>query len=133
MGKFYTQLSIEERTMIPTQLAMGIKASVIAQGLGRCAATLSRELHRNGWVCPKAPRGPGRPAAAGGYRAEAAHMRARDCTVTPRVERRLYPGSVLWDEVMHYLKRRYSPEQIAGTLALARPCACPDPHVAGFS
>ena len=95
MGKFYTQLSIEERTMIQTQLAMGMKAAAIAQGLGRCAATLSRELHRNGWVCPKAPRGPGRPAAAGGYRAEAAQMRARDCTVTPRVKRRLYPGSVL--------------------------------------
>ena len=118
MGKFYTQLSIEERTMIQTQLAMGMKAAAIAQGLGRCAATLSRELHRNGWVCPKAPRGPGRPAAAGGYRAEAAHMRARDCTVTPRVERRLYPGSAMWEGVMHYLKRRYSPEQIAGTLAL---------------
>ncbi len=118
MGKFYTQLSIEDRTMIQTQLTMGIKASVIARGLGRCASTLSRELHRNGWVCPKVPRGPGRPSVAGGYRAEAAHTRARDCTVTPRVERRLYPGSALWDEVMHYLKRRYSPEQIAGTLAL---------------
>jgi IS30 family transposase len=118
MGKFYAQLSIEERTMIQTQLSMGIKASVIARGLGRCASTLSRELHRNGWVCPKAPRGPGRPAVAGGYQAQAAHMRARKCTVSPRVERRLYPGSALWDEVMHYLKRRYSPEQIAGTLAL---------------
>jgi IS30 family transposase len=118
MGKFYTQLSIEERTMIQTQLAMGMKAAAIARGLGRCAATLSRELHRNGWVSPKVPRGPGRPATAGGYRAEAAHERARDCTVTPRVKRRLYPGSVLWDEVMHYLKRHYSPEQIAGTLAL---------------
>jgi IS30 family transposase len=118
MGKFYAQLSIEERTMIQTQLAMGMKAAAIARGLGRCAATLSRELHRNGWVSPKVPRGPGRPATAGGYRAEAAHERARDCTVTPRVKRRLYPGSVLWDEVMHYLKRHYSPEQIAGTLAL---------------
>lgn len=118
MGKYYAQLSIEERTMIQTQLAMGIKASVIARGLGRCASTLSRELHRNGWSGPKVPRGPGRPSAAGGYRADAAHERARACTVTPRVARRLYPGSALWDEVMHYLKRRYSPEQIAGTLAL---------------
>ena len=118
VGKFYTQLSIEDRTMIQTQLTMGIKASVIARGLGRCASTLSRELHSNGWVCPKVPRGPGRPSVAAGYRAEAAHTRARDCTVTPRVERRLYPGSALWDEGMHYLKRRYSPEQIAGTLAL---------------
>jgi len=100
MGKFYTQLSIEDRTMIQTQLTMGIKASVIARGLGRCASTLSRELHRNGWVCPKVPRGPGRPSVAGGYRAEAAHTRARDCTVTPRVERRLYPGSALWVAIL---------------------------------
>ena len=117
MGKFYAHLSIEERTMIQTQLAMGVKAAAIAKGLGRCASTLSRELRRNGWVSPKARRGPGRPALAGGYRAEVAHERARDCIVTPRVIRRLYPGSPLWDEVMHYLKRRYSPEQIAGTLA----------------
>ena len=50
MGKFYTQLSIEERTMIQTQLAMGVKSAVIARGLGRCPSTLSRELRRNGWV-----------------------------------------------------------------------------------
>jgi IS30 family transposase len=118
MGKFYAQLSIEERTMIQTQLAMGVKAAAIARGLGRCPSTLSRELRRNGWVSPRVPRGPGRPAAAGGYHAVAAQERARDCTVTARLKRRLCPGSVLWDEVMHYLKRRYSPEQIAGTLAL---------------
>jgi IS30 family transposase len=118
MGKFYTQLSIEERTMIQTQLAMGVKAAVIARELDRCPSTLSRELRRNGWVSPQSPRSPGRPAVAGGYRALAAHERALDCTVTPRVERRLHPGSALWDEVMHYLKLRYSPEQIAGTLAL---------------
>jgi IS30 family transposase len=118
MGKFYAQLSIEERTMIQMQLSMGMKAATIAKGLGRCPSTLSRELRRNGWVSAKAPRGRGRPAAAGGYHAVAAHERARDCTIAPRVKRRLCPGSVLWDEVMHYLKRRYSPEQIAGTLAL---------------
>lgn len=60
MGKFYAQLSIEERTMIRTQLSMGVKAAVVARDLGRSASTLSRELHRNGWTCPKVPRGPGR-------------------------------------------------------------------------
>jgi hypothetical protein len=30
---------------------------------------------------------------ADGYRAEAAHKRAHACTVTPRVERRLRPGT----------------------------------------
>jgi IS30 family transposase len=118
MGKIYEQLSIEERTMIQTQLEMGIKPAEIAVGLNRSASTLSRELRRNGWTRPKTCRGPGRPSVAGGYRAEAAHKRAQICTVTPRVERRLRPGTALWHHVLRYLKAGYSPEQIAGTLAL---------------
>src|SRR6185437_10860047 len=72
MGKIYQQLSIEERTMIQTQLEMRIKPAVIALGLNRSASTLSRELRRNGWSRPKARRCPGRPPVAGGYRAQAA-------------------------------------------------------------
>ena len=68
MGKIYKQLSIEERTMIQTQLSMGCKPGQIAQELGRSAGTLSRELKRNGWTRPKLPRGVGRPLVAGGYR-----------------------------------------------------------------
>jgi len=118
MGKRYGQLGIEERTMIQTQLEMGIKPAAIALGLNRSASTLSRELRRNGWVRPKEGRGPGRPPVAGGYRAQAAHQRARACTLTPHVERRLRPGAALWGRVIRYLKAGYSPEQIAGTLAL---------------
>ena len=118
MGKIYKQLSIKERTMIQTQLEMGIKPAAIAVGLNRAASTLSRELRRNGWSRPKADRGPGRPPVAGGYCAEAAHQRAQACTITPRVERRLRPGTALWNHVRRYLKAGYSPEQIAGTLAL---------------
>lgn len=72
MGKNYTQLGIEERTMIQTQLGMGIKPAAIAKELGHSASTLSRELNRNGWTQPKGRRGRGRPLLAGGYRAEAA-------------------------------------------------------------
>ncbi len=118
MGKIYEQLSIEERTMIQTQLEMGIKPAAIAAGLKRSASTLSRELRRNGWARPKTGRGPGRPPVAGGYLACAAHRRAQACTVTPHVERRLRPGTPLWGHVRRYLKAGYSPEQIAGTLAL---------------
>jgi IS30 family transposase len=114
MGKRYVQLGIEERTMIQTQLGMGIKPAAIALGLNRSASTLSRELSRNGWVGPKEGRGPGRPPVAGGYRAQAAHKRARACTLTARVERRLRPGGALWGRVIRYLKAGYSPEQIAG-------------------
>lgn len=118
MGKIYRQLSSEERTMIQTQLEMGIKPAAIAVGLNRSASTLSRELRRNGWVRLKACRGPGRPSVAGGYRAGAAHQRAQACTAAPRVARRLRPGTALWKHVLRYLKAGYSPEQIAGTLAL---------------
>jgi len=67
---------------------------------------------------------------AGGYRADAARTRAHACTVTPRVARRLRPGTALWDQVTRYLKAGYSPEQIAGTLALvhADPPSLPVSH-----
>ena len=118
MGKNYSQLSIEERTMIQTQLEMGIKPAAIALGWNRSASTLSRELRRNGWVRTTACCGPGRPRMAGGYRAVAAQERANSCTTTPHVVRRLRPQAPLWGRVVRYLKKGYSPEQIAGTLAL---------------
>jgi len=117
MGNIYTQLSLEERTMIHTQLEMGLTPAAIALGLNRSASTLSRELRRNGWTRPTTRRGPGRPPVAGGYRAVAAHARAQACMVTPRIARRLRPGTALWEQVTRYLKAGYSPEQIAGTLA----------------
>ena len=105
----------------PHATGMGLKPAAIAMGLHRSASTLSRELRRNGWTRPKARRGPGRPPKAGGYRADAAHTRAHTCTVTPRVARHLRPGTALWNQVIHYLKASYSPEQIAGILALVYP------------
>jgi len=103
MGKIYTQLSIEERTIIQTQLAVGIKLGAIALGLGRSPSKISRELCRNGWNRPHVIRGPGRPAVAGGYRAQTAQRRAHNCTIKPRVERRLRPGTALWETVLRYL------------------------------
>lgn len=121
MGKIYTQLSIEERTMIQAQLSMGLKPSRIARELGRSPGTLSRELKRNGWSPPKLPRGAGRPLVAGGYRAVTAQQRASACTAAPRVQRKLRPHTPLWGHVTRYLQEGYSPEQIAGTLANVHP------------
>ena len=121
MGKIYTQLSIEERTMIQTQLSMGYTPSQIARELGRSPGTLSRELKRNGWTRPKLPRCVGRPRVAGGYRADVAQRRAGACSTKPRVLRKLRPGTVLWEQVTDYLQADYSPEQIAGTLATVHP------------
>src|SRR5688572_4358673 len=105
MGKIYCQLSIEERTMIQTQLEMGIKPATIALGLNRSASTLSRELSRNGWVRGTARSGPGRRPKAGGYRSVAAQERAHSCTTTPHVVRRLRPEGPLWGRVVRYLKK----------------------------
>lgn len=121
MGKIYTQLSIEERTMIQAQLERGCKPADIAASLSRSPSTICRELRRNGWNRPATPRGRGRPPVAGGYRAAAAHTRAQACATIPRVERRLRPGTPLWNQVLRYLKAGYSPEQIAGTLATVHP------------
>lgn len=120
MGKNHDQLSIEERTMIQTQLEMGIEPAAIAKSINRSASTVSRELRRK----PCAAQNTSRPLGDRqwrGYRAEAAHRRAHACTIKPRVEQRLKPETALWDSVMHYLKAGYSPEQVAGTLALVHP------------
>ena len=118
MGTIYTQVSIEERTMIHTQLERGLTPAAIAMGLHRSASTLSRELRRNGWTRPTTRRGPGRPPVAGGYRAIAAQARAQACTVPPQMARRVRPDTALWAQVIRYLKAGSSPEQIAGTRAL---------------
>jgi IS30 family transposase len=103
------------------QLEDGVTPAAIALGLNRSPSTISRELRRNNWLRPKTRRGPGRPPVAGGYRSEVAHKRARACTVIPRIQRRLRPGTALWGQVMGYLKEGYSPEQISGTLAIVHP------------
>lgn len=112
----YKQLSIEERSVIQAQLTLGLKPSWIAVELGRSVSTISRELHRNGWVKPRVDPGRGRPMIAGKYRAVLAQGRADGLSTKPRVERRLQNGNVLWEAVMDYLRHGYSLEQIAGTL-----------------
>jgi transposase, IS30 family len=112
----YKQLSMEERSLIQTQLTMGFKPSCIAEGLGRSVSTVKRELHRNGWERPVVKRDRGRPPIAGKYRAVLAQARAVKHSAKPRVERRLQVGNALWAMVMLCLRQGYSPEQVSGTL-----------------
>jgi IS30 family transposase len=121
MERNYKQLSLEERTLIQTQLSMGFKPARIARELDRSASTIYRELKRHGWARPTMPRRRGRPPVAGGYRADAAHQQAIASSVKPRMARRLQPGNALWHHVTAYLAAGYSPEQIAGTLAVVLP------------
>ena len=132
MGKNYDQLSIDARAMIPPHLEMGGTPAARAKAITRSASPVSRELRRHGWSGPTPPRGPGRPAVAGGYRAEAAPNRAHGCTSKPRGESRLRPEPTLWDSGMQSLNGGYSPEQVAGTragggLQTPLPCRFRDP------
>jgi IS30 family transposase len=117
----YKQLSMEERSLIQTQLTMGFKPSWIAESLGRSVSTVTRELHRNGWERPVVKRDRGRPPIAGKYRAVLAQTRATGNSAKPRVERCLQVGNTLWDRVMGYIRQGYSPEQVSGTLKAVNP------------
>ncbi|HEY0307818.1 MAG TPA: IS30 family transposase [Acidobacteriaceae bacterium] len=118
MGKGYKHLSYEERIFIHTQLESGWRPAAIAAGLQRPRSTISRELARNGWRAPHLPRLAGRQSINGGYRAPVAQQRAARLSVMARVERKLCPGSPLWQRVIAGLHQRLSPQQIARTLAL---------------
>ena len=116
MHTCYRHLSIDERAFIQLALQQGCTLRAIARSVQRAPSTVSRELSRNGWIRPAWPRGRGRPLKAGGYRAVGAQERAAALAQMPRVERRLASGTWLWAQVVRLLRRRHSPEQIAGIL-----------------
>jgi IS30 family transposase len=122
MGKTYKHLSLEERTLLQTQLGMGCSPAAIAAGLQRERSTVTREMGRNGWRPVTVPRRPGRPRLLEGYQAQRAHERAAKLAAKPRVERKLVVGSALFEQVVEHLRRGLSPEQIAFTLG-----SMPDP------
>jgi len=117
MGRKYIHLNLEERTVIQTQLGLGIGSSVIARGLGRAPSTVLRELRRNGWKPESECAG---PRVCGGYRCVAAGRRARRLAAKPRVEAKMASGSELFELVAGYLRQGLSPPQIACTLARMR-------------
>lgn len=121
MGNHYDQLCAEERGVIMAMTLEGRSTRSIATALNRAPSTICRERRRNGWR-PESERGPiGRPAVAGGYDARRAGVRARRLRDKPRVPRKLASHTRLWWEVRGYLARRFSPEQIAGTLKRCYP------------
>jgi len=115
MGKKYSHLSCEERTLIQLSLERNCTMSEIARSLDRPTSTIIRELNRNGWK-KKAFGQRGRPPIAGGYRALAAQQQAKERLIKARKPRRLFEGSALWKWVETLLREFKSPEQIAGIL-----------------
>jgi IS30 family transposase len=115
MGKSYSHLNCEERTLIQLSLERNCSISEIARSLDRPTSTIIRELKRNGWKKKQAGQR-GRPPIAGGYRAVAAQQQAKERSIIARKPRRLFEGSSLWNSVETLLREFKSPEQIAGIL-----------------
>ena len=116
MKKSYRHLTVDDRTLIQTQLRQGFKPAVIAASLNRPRSCVARQLARNGWKPASATRPAGRPAIAGGYASSRANLRARRLSATPRIGRKLVVGNPLREKVSDGLRQGLSPGQIAGTL-----------------
>lgn len=105
MGKRYEQLSLEERCEIARLRADGQSIRQIAAALDRAASSISRELRRNSGA-----QGLYRPSYAD-ERAWARRWRGS----------RLSRQPVLRELVLTRLAMGWSPEQVAGRLALGEP------------
>ncbi|MFZ2824601.1 IS30 family transposase [Hydrogenophaga sp.] len=103
----YRQLQPEDRTTIASLKQQNHGVRAIARQLQRSPATISRELKRN--------------ASSSGYGSAQAQCLSlqRRCGARPAVK--LHPDSILWALVVHLLRLRWSPEQIALTLARLYP------------
>src|SRR5271157_452485 len=105
----YEQLSLRERIEIYRLHADGKSLRCIAGVLGRSPATISRELKRNGKAGKK---------WTGGYdpqRAQRLMLRRHARGRAHKLERQ----PQLREQVLQRLAQGWSPEQIAGRLALA--------------
>ena len=102
MGKEYTQVTIEERCEIARLLAKGYSVRQIAAGVDRPPSTVAREMKRNG------SRTQGYQPVYADQQAHARRWRGS------RLER----DGPLREKVFSRLGQGWSPEQVAGRLAL---------------
>jgi IS30 family transposase len=116
MGEHYTHLDIRERAVVEMNLALGKRPAQIAVYLSRSRSTITREMARNGWHGAYYDQAR-RRIAAGGYGCEKADLRAARLSRRARVERKLRPGTALWELMVNHLRRGLSPAQIESTLS----------------
>ncbi len=67
MGKSFQHLDLGDRATIQAQLTSGMRPGAIAIVLKRARSTITREMHRNGWMAK-----PRMGTIAGGYRSSTA-------------------------------------------------------------
>lgn len=114
MGVHYQHLTAEERGVIAALKQRNETIQSIARVLGRAASTIGRELRRNGYREPGVVV-MGRPPQQG-YDPVRAGQRAQRLRRRARRTRKLRKGKPLWRRVQRLLRRRWSPQQIAGKL-----------------
>ncbi|EIK67942.1 ISPst10-like transposase [Pseudomonas synxantha BG33R] len=102
----YTELSIEERATIQVGQYKKLSQREIARMLGRSPSTISRELRRNRLIA--------------GYSAHEAQAFTRGRRIVCRPLKKLIMGNERFELVIHLLRERFSPEQIAGKLRLMK-------------
>lgn len=104
----YRQLQPEDRVTLASLKQQNFSVREIASALGRSASTISRELRRN-------------TSSAGQYSSTAAQQSCLHRRRQGRPMRKLHQDAILFDVVQHLLRQRWSPEQIALTLARIYP------------
>lgn len=104
----YRQLQPEDRVTIASLLQQRHSVRSIARVLGRCPSTICREIARN---CTPDQ----------GYTSRQAQQQWQQRRRCARTEPKLHPQGILWGLVVHFLRVRWSPEQIALTLARLYP------------
>ena len=102
-SKRYQQLQPEDRVTLASLAQQKYSVRAMAQVLGRSPSTISRELRRN--------------AQPAGYASTTARACARRRRLQGRPQGKLHRDGILFGLMRHFLGERWSPEQIALTLA----------------
>lgn len=105
----YRQITYAERYTLGLLRQRGLSSAAIARVLGRHRSSIGRELHRN------------RAHSDGTYRPPLADCYARGRRSRSRRNRQFTPADWAWIQAL--LREDWSPEQVAGRLALERALA----------
>ena len=106
MGQVRRMLTVEDREEITRGIAEGLCGKDIAALIGRDSSVVSREIHRGG--------------GRGFYRAVRSQRAAVKGRARPKLCK-LQADTLLRAAVLRLLRKRYSPDQIAGRLVLEYP------------